>query len=49
MPGTDKDTYSLLEPGGSVTALSMEGGEMNLFGSTYTSLELNNLSESLSQ
>ena len=43
MPGTDKDTYSLLEPGGSVTALSMEGGEMNLFGSTYTSLELSEI------
>ncbi len=40
MANEGKDTYSSLEPGGSVTVLSMEGGEMNLFGSTYTSLEL---------
>ena len=40
MANEGKDTYSSLEPGGSVTVLSMDGGEMNLFGSTYTSLEL---------
>lgn len=37
------NTYSSLEPGGRVTALSMEGGEMNLFGSTYTALELSEI------
>lgn len=40
MADTGKGTYSAVEPGSGITALSMEGGELNLFGSTYTALEL---------
>ena len=40
MAGIPRGTYSALEAGGSVTAISMEGGEINAFGSTYTGLEL---------
>lgn len=40
MAGITNEIYSALEAGGSVTAISMEGGELNIFGSTYTGIEL---------
>ena len=34
-----KGKYGLVEPGYGITGISMEGGEMNLFGNNYTMIK----------
>lgn len=40
MANKENGRYALAEPGSGLTVFSMEGGEFNLFGSSYTAIEV---------